>query len=258
MKHWSAKTEIAIRILVLWLGISLSKFYNWRDRYGKANEHNACVPRDHWLTDEEKEAILAYQREHPLEGYRPLTFMMLDHDIVAASPSTVYRVLKSAERLRRPSPTNERRGKGFHQPRRPHRDWHIDFSHVNICGTFYHLCSVIDGYTRYVVHWEIRESMTKEDAQIVVQRAREKFPGEKPRIISDNGAQFISKDFKQFLRLVGMRHVTTSPYYPQSNGKKERWYGTLKRECIRPGTPLSLEDARRLVARFVEYYCLAS
>jgi hypothetical protein len=162
--------------------------------------------------------------------------------------------LKSADRLRRPSPSNARKGKGFHQPGRPHRHWHIDFSHLNICGTFYHLCSILDGYSRYVVHWEIRETMTEDDAEIVVQRAREKFPGEHPRIISDNGPQFIAKDFKQFIRLCGMTHVTTSPYYPQSNGKKERWFGTLKRECIRPGSPLSLEDARRLVARFVEHY----
>jgi len=174
--------------------------------------------------------------------------------VAAASPATVYGVLKSADRLGRPSPSNERRGKGFHQPSRPHRHWQIDFSHLNICGTFYHLCSILDGYSRYVVHWEIRETMTEDDAEIVVQRAREKFPGEHPRIISDNGPQFIAKDFKQFIRICGMTHVRTSPYYPESNGKKERWFGTLKRECIRPGTPLSLEDARRLVARFVEHY----
>ena len=159
VNRWSEKTEIAIRVLVLWLGISLSKFYDWRTRYGKVNEHNAQVPRDHWLTDEEKQAILDYEREHPLEGYRRLTFMMLDDDVAAASPATVYRVLKSAGRLGRPSPPNERKGKGFHQPSGPHHHWHIDFSHLNICGTFYHLCSIIDGYSRYVVHWEIRETM---------------------------------------------------------------------------------------------------
>jgi len=252
--RWSGKTEIAIRVLVLWLGISLSKFYDWRKRYGKVNEHNARIPRDHWLTEEEKQAILDYEREYPLEGYRRLTFMMLDDDVAAASPATVYRVLKSADRLRRPSPSNDRKGKGFHQPSRPHRHWHIDFSHLNICGTFYHICSIIDGYSRYVVHWEIRPTMFTSDGEIVVQRAREKFPGENPRIISDNGPQFVAKDFKHFIRLCGMTHVTTSPYYPQSNGKKERWFGTLKRECIRPNTPLSLEEARRLVARWVDHY----
>ncbi len=76
----------------------------------------------------------------------------------------------------------------------------------------------------------------------------------RPRIISDNGPQFIARDFKEFIRISGMTHVKTSPYYPQSNGKIERWHQSLKNECLRPGTPLSLEDARRLVARFVAHY----
>jgi hypothetical protein len=66
-----------------------------------------------------------------------------------------------------------------------------------------------------------------------------------------NGPQFIAKDFKEFIRLSGMTHVRTSPYYPQSNGKIERWHKSLKGECIRPGTPLSLEDALRLVEGYV-------
>jgi transposase InsO family protein len=85
-------------------------------------------------------------------------------------------------------------------------------------------------------------------------RAPERFPGVTPRIISDNGPQFIARDVKEFIRLCGMTHVRTSPYYPQSNGKIERWHRILKEECIRPGTPLTLEDARRIVAKFVEYY----
>jgi hypothetical protein len=137
---------------------------------------------------------------------------------------------------------------------RPHQHWHIDISHLNICGTFYYLCSLIDGYSRFIVHWEIRETLKEREAEIVVQRAREKFPGENPRIISDNGPQFIAKEFKEFIRLCGMTHVRTSPYYPQSNGKKERWYQTLKAECLRRDVPLSLEDARRIVALYVEQY----
>jgi len=252
--RWSGKTGIALCTLVLWLGVSLSKFYGWRTRYGKANEHNAQVPRDHWLEDWEKQAIIAYERAHPMEGYRRLTFMMLDDDKVAVSPPTVYRVLKAAGQIGHAPPPNLRKGKGFHQPSGPHHHWHIDFSYLNICGTFYYLCSILDGYSRFIVHWEIRERMTEAEAEIIVQRGREKFPGETPRIISDNGPQFIAKDFKEFLRQAGMTHARISPGYPQSNGKKERWYETLKSECIRPNTPLSLEDARRLVARFVEHY----
>ena len=96
--------------------------------------------------------------------------------------------------------------------------------------------------------------MTEVDVEIILQRAREKFPDAKPRVISDNGPQFISKDFKQFIRLSGMTHVRTSPYYPQSNGKIERFHKSIKSECIRPKVPLSLEEALKYVEQYIGYY----
>jgi transposase InsO family protein len=90
--------------------------------------------------------------------------------------------------------------------------------------------------------------------ETVVQRGLEKFPGVRPRIISDNGPQFIARDFEEFIRLTGMTHVRTSPYYPQSNGKLERWHGSLKRECIRPACPENVDAARRHVTAFVDKY----
>jgi putative transposase len=87
-----------------------------------------------------------------------------------------------------------------------------------------------------------------------VQRAQERYPAARPRIISDNGPQFVSWEFKQFIRLCGMTYVRTSPYYPLSNGKMERWFKTAKGECVRVKTPSSLEDARRLLAEFVEHF----
>jgi putative transposase len=254
MRYWSERTELPVTRLVRWLGITRSKFHDWRARYGMANEHNALVPRDFWLEPWEREAILAFASEHPLEGYRRLTFMMIDADVVAVSSPTVYRVLKRAGRLRGRGRTRSKKGTGFNQPKAPHEHWHIDISYINVCGTFYYLCSLLDGYSRYLVHWELRESMTEREVAIIIQRGLEKFPGTHPRIISDNGPQFIAKDLKEFIRLVGMTHVHISPGYPQSNGKKERWFQTLKAEAIRPQTPLSLEDARRVVARFVEHY----
>ena len=140
------------------------------------------------------------------------------------------------------------------QPLRPHEHWHMDVSYINICGTFYYLCAVLDGCSRFIVHWELREQMREPDIEIVLQRARELFPAARPRVISDNGPQFISRDFKEFIRLCGMTHVRTSPYYPQSNGKIERWHQTLKVTAIRPQTPLSLADARQVVTRFVAEY----
>jgi putative transposase len=254
VKRWSGKTELAVFSFLLWLGLATSKWHNWKKRYGKVNEHNAWIPRDHWLEDQEKKAILAFHDKYPLEGYRRLTFMMLDADVVAVSPSSVYRVLKEAGVLATHNTKPSKKGTGFVQPLQPHEHWHVDVSYLNIAGTFLFLCSVLDGCSRSIVHWEIRETMKEGEVETIIQRAREKFPGVTARIISDNGPQFVAKDFKEFIRICGMTHVRTSPYYPQSNGKIERFHRTLKGDCIRTQTPLSQEEAQRIVGGYVEYY----
>lgn len=254
VRRWSDKTEISTAGFIRWLSITPSKFYCWRRRYGCVNEHNGWVPRDFWLEEWEKQAILKFYGEHPGEGYRRLTFMMLDADVVAVSPSSVWRVLSGAGLLRRWNGKASLKGTGFEQPLEAHQHWHIDVSYLNIAATFYYLCSVLDGYSRAIVDWDLREAMREADVEIILQAAKEKYPKARPRIISDNGPQFIARDFKEFIRLSGMTHVRTSPYYPQSNGKVERWHQSLKGECIRPGVPLALEDARRLIGRYVEHY----
>ena len=254
VNRWTENTGIPVSRFLCWSDLAAGKFYDWRRRYGRVNEHNALVPRDFWLLAAEKEAIIAFAAQHPGEGYRRLTYMMMDADIVAVSPTSVWRVLHGAGLLERWRPKPTKKGAGFRQPKRVHAHWHLDISYVNLCGTFYYLCTVLDGYSRYIVHWDIRESMTEADVEIVLQKARENVPGATPRIITDNGPQFIARDFKEYIRISGMTHVRTSPYYPQSNGKIERWHQSLKRECIRPGVPLNRQDARRIIARYVDHY----
>ena len=137
--------------------------------------------------------------------------------------------------------------------RSPHDHWHTDFSYINVAGTFYYLCTVLDGCSRYIVSWDLREHLTTTELEIVVEKGRESFPSVKPRIISDNGPQFISSDFKQYIRLTGMTHARISPYYPQSNGKIERYPRTIKSSTIRVTPPSSYEEARRQIATFVAY-----
>ena len=254
VRYWSDKTGIRTTKMIRWIKITRSKYYDWLSRYGKINEHNSWIPRDFWLTDYEKQAIINYYHANPLEGYRRLCYMMMDADIAAVSPSSVYRILTNAGLLNRWNRKESKKGTGFVQPLKAHQHWHIDISYINICGTFYYMCSILDGFSRYIVHWEIREAMKESDVEIILQRAREKFPNAEPRIISDNGPQFIAKDFKEFIRVSGMTHVKTSPYYPQSNGKLERYHRTIKGTCIRVNTPLSLSDAQRLVTDFVDHY----
>jgi putative transposase len=242
--HWSEKCEQPARKLVAWLGLGRGKFYAWRLRYGVSHEEGRLVPRDHWLEPWEREAIVDFHDRHPLEGYRRLTFMMLDANVVAVSPSSTYRVLRAAGRLDRWNRTPSRKGTGFEQPLAPHKHWHIDIAYVNVASTFFYLCTILDGYSRAVVHWELRESMREAEVEIIVQRAREQVPEARPRIISDNGPQFIARDFKSFLRIAGMTHVRTSPYYPQSNGKLERYHRTIKYSRSEEPPQLSAKSAR--------------
>jgi transposase InsO family protein len=253
--HRWQEREFSKMWLIKKLEVRMSKFYTWHERYGKDNEHNGKVPRDYWVQDWEKQKIIEYYLEHKPDGYRRVSYMMLDQDIVAVSPATTYRILANAGLLKRWNEAKPSlKGTGFVQPLKPHEHWHVDISYLNICGTFYYFIGILDGCSRFMVHWDIRTSMTEDDVALVIERAKERFPGVAPRIISDNGPQFIAKDFKEYIRLSGMTHVKTSPYYPQSNGKLERFNRTMKSECIRPKTPVSLDDALKLVTDFIDYY----
>ena len=112
--------------------------------------------------------------------------MMLDGDIVAVSPSSVWRVLSQAGLLSQWNSKPSKKGTGFVQPPAPNQHWHIDASYLNMGGTFYYLGSILDGFSRYIVTWDIRESMTEADIEIILQRAKERYPEERPRIISDS------------------------------------------------------------------------
>lgn len=195
-----------------------------------------------------------YTKRHPGEGYRRLTYMMLDESIVAVSPSSVYRILKNANLLQVSEQKSSKKGQGFHQPTHPHNHWHVDISYINIACTFYYLCSILDGYSRFIVQWALLKQMKESDIEIILQRALEKYPGSTPRIISDNGPQFIAHDFKEFIRLMEMTHVRTSPHYPQSNGKLERYHRTIKSECVRQASWCELQQASTQIEQYVTYY----
>ena len=181
------------------------------------------MSRDNWLLPDEIEQIIKWYQAHPFDGYRQC-YMMMDENIVAASPATVYRVLSKAGLLNNRTVRPSKKGTGSVQPLAAHDDWHIDISYINCGGTFYSLCSVLDGYSRMIVHHELKEAMKESDVELILQRAREKHPQARPKVISDNGPQFIARDFKEFILVAGMTHVRTSPYYPQSNGKLKHYH----------------------------------
>lgn len=179
---------------------------------------------------------------------------MMDDDICYVSPSTTYRVLKNAGVLRPKIKRTVTKGSGFEQPQGIHVHWHTDISMISIKQIVYYMIFVLDGYSRKILSWGLFTDMKQDKAQIVLQKAREAYPNAtNTRLITDNGKQFSAKEFKSFLAFSGLTHVTTSPYYPQSNGKLERYHSTIK-DFLYKKVLLDEEDAKNTIQAFVNYY----
>jgi putative transposase len=262
IQQLSKKAEIPVNKLLPVIELSKVKYYRWLRRSGVPLNHNGQIPKTHWLTPEEVKAIIDYARKHYTanyyflrDGYRRLTYSMLDQNIVAASPSSVYRILKKAGLLNKwNGKKSNLKGTGFKQPDYPHNHWHTDIKYLNFNGTLLFLISVLDGYSRFVVHHELRHNMSGYDVQLTIQKAKEKYPAARPRIISDNGSQYISKEFKAFIKNIEATHITTSVAYPQSNGKLERFHRTISEECLRTTSPISLEDFKQYIGSYINHY----
>lgn len=255
-------TQLTIEDMIKMLNINKGKYYCWKRRSGIPNNHNGPIPKQHWLTPQEKQSIIdfakGYIKGHQYyvhDGYRRIAYMGIDAGKFACSPMSVYRVLKKEGLLAKwNNNKTSSKGKGFVQPLKVHQHWHTDIKYVNFKGSFLFFISIMDGYSRYIVHHELRTSMTEYDVELTVQRALEKYPCTKPRIISDNGSQYISKDFKSYLKEMGLQHVKTSPSHPQSNGKIERFHRSLEDECIRQTGLINMKDARKQIAKYVDHY----
>jgi transposase InsO family protein len=178
------------------VGISRRKFLDWHNRYGRANEDNGLAPRDHWLED-----------------YRRLTGIMVDRDVVAASRSTVYRLLARVGRLSRWNHKPSKKNTGFVQPLAPHGHWHIDISYPNIASTFFCLCAALDGASGAVIHWDLRESMRETDVEMILEVRARSSPAW-GRASSETTVRRSSRDFKEYIRFTGMTHVRTAPLVP--------------------------------------------
>lgn len=252
------RTGLPLAILLSGAGVSKRTWADWQKRKNDKTLHNGQIPKAHWLLPEETEAIVHYAEhriDKKLQGYRRLTWMMIDENIVYASPSSVYRVLKEHNLLNMWAKTNDTaKKKGFDQPLTIHEQWHTDISYIRIQSVFYYFVSVMDGFSRKILVWDLFISMEQLTVEIVMTRAKEKYPEANPRLITDNGAQFIAKDFKELLIFLEIDHTFTSPAHPQSNGKLERFHRSFKTEHVRVTAYTGLEQAKQKMSVWIDYY----
>ena len=179
---------------------------------------------------------------------------MIDMDIAYASPSTVYNIMKKNDLISRWNHTGTEHEKGFKQPTKPNEQWHTDFSYIRIDGVFYYFSAILDGFSRKILVWDLFENMTELNVEILVTKAKELYPEANPRIIHDNGKQYVSEDFVKLLANLSIDDSKTRPFHPQSNGKIERFHRTLKTEHVRRTPYADCTDAEIKMAEWITFY----
>ena len=223
------------RLLSMW-GLSRSTWYGWG-----AESPATASRRDNALTvlPEEEKAIIRFRHEHRELGYKKLTWLMNDEEVAAITESSVYTVLSKHNLL---GPWVSKGGipaeKEYrHKPSRVHEHWHTDLAYIKIRGVYYFLIMVLDGFSRYVLGWDLLTDMTACSVQDFVLQIREKFSHGNPLLINDNGSAFISRDFKALLSRLDIQQVFTRRNHPETNGKAARWNGLVRQKALRPAQP---------------------
>ena len=239
---WTARSSDELLNL---FGLARSTYFGWFDDDGELiPPKNRVHKHSKKILDAEIQAVVSYRELHRDVGYRKLTWQMIDENIVYLSESAVYEILKSHNMLGWSSSYGPPAEKEFkNKPKYPHHHWHTDLAYIKINGIFYFLIMMLDGYSRFLLGWELLTDMNGKSVEDFVQRVREKYPDRKPMLIHDNGSQFISNDFKKLVAHINVQSVRTRRNHPETNGKIERMNGIVKNEAIRPGSPQSYQEA---------------
>lgn len=237
------------------LGLSRALYYRWRQRQlaGQLEDRPAEAFDLYQALAEEEEAVQRFALEHPQDGYRRLAWMMVDANVAALSPSSVYRILEGADLLNRWKPSRAV-GRKPEPPSRPHQQWHTDLMYLWIKGRWYFFIAVLDGYSRYIVHWDLLANMRAQEVTDVVHAGLEKYPGEHPRIVHDNGTQFTSKDFRDLLKRFALEQIRTRFQHPESNGVIERFHRSLRQEGLSDAGLENQLQAQDLIGSWIKHY----
>ena len=254
---WPAKQTLAV------LGIPRRTYYRWlrEEAWARSLPAEPVRPvQPYEALPEEKEAVLNFARKHPELRHRELAWRMVDEDVAYLSPSTVYRILKTANLVcpwrRRAKRSREEDEKAT----RPNERWATDVMQIQVGVGTYFVVSFLDEYSRYLVHFAIAPGMDGITVSTAAQAAIETLPQgedgqplEKPEIRSDNGSGYISKEFKIVLKENGLGHHRIKPHCPEENGLIERLHRTLREEL--DGEALTnLLEAERVFGRIVRRY----
>ena len=246
------------------LGLPRSTYYRWLKRQGEGRledkKGGSSIPWNK-LKPKEEAKILALVWASPELSCRQLAWQIVDEEGWYVSESTVFRILKREGLIKPAEVVGFKAGEEYHRKtNRPNELWATDCSHIKVFDWgWYYLVTVMDDYSRFILAWELKSDMAAGSLIDVVQKAVDAtgmadIPVENRAVLlSDNGAGYVSRQFGEYLRLVGVRHIVASPYHPQTNGKIERYHRSLKVELNQLPYDMPSELEKAIVA-FIEYY----
>lgn len=237
-------------------GLAKSLYYSWskRAQAGQLADRKAEYERWNAILPEEKTAVVDYALQHPQDGYKRLTWMMVDENVAYLSPSSVYKLLSEKDLLYRYKRSDQSPGTYNFKPQQPHDQWHVDIMYLYVRGNWFFFVAIIDAYSRYAVHWDLLLDMTSREVNLVIQQALEKYPSFNPRIVSDHGTQFTGKDFKALIKQFALKEIKIRLKHPESNGICERFYGLTRQEGLEHQSPADYYEAKKILGEWIDRY----
>ena len=261
------ESALSVRRTLAELGINRSTFYEWYHRYNENGYEGLADrkprPRKFWnrIPPLVKDQVVDIALDKTDLSPRELAWHITDTYSYYISESSVYRILQSYDLITSPAYIVVSAADNFKQPTKGvHELWQTDFSYFRIVGWgWYYLSTVMDDYSRYILAWKLSANMAATDVIETLDMARN-LTGidrvrvhHKPRLLSDNGPCYLSKDLKAYLEDRGMKHTRGARYHPQTQGKIERYHRSMKnvinlQHYYLPG------ELEQEIARFVEHY----
>lgn len=259
-----ADSGLPCRRALAQLGLPRSTYYRWlkRQTEGRLEDRKggSSIPWNK-ISPEEEARVMSEARASPGLSCRQLAWKVTDSGQTYISESTVYRILKREGLIKPAELVGFKAGKEYHRKtKRPNELWATDCAHLKVIDWgWYYLVTVMDDFSCFILGWELKSNMAATSLIDVVQKAVD-FTGmtdvpveDRTVLLSDNGAGYLSRQFGEYLRLVGVRHIVASPYHPQTNGKMERYHRTIKGDIglVPYEMPSGLREA---IKDFIEYY----
>lgn len=261
------ESELPVKRTLEELDINRSTFYRWYKAYREDGYEGLVAhsksPKQFWnkLPESVKEQCLEVALEHPEKSPRELAWFITDRHEYFISESSVYRLLKQYDLITSPAYILMQAGDKFHTPtKRVNELWQTDFTYFKIVGWgWYFLSTVLDDYSRYIISWKLTTTMAANDVKLTLDDAIAKTGTDqvlvkhRPRLLSDNGPCYLSKELKQYLKEKDMTHTRGAPYHPQTQGKIERYHRSMK-NVVKLENYYYPWDLKKAIKQFVEYY----